>query len=74
MSVSKHDVSSLNPHGLTRIRKAFGLFDFSPSTGYRLIKAGKFPQPIKISAGISANRNSDLMKFSADPANYKSGE
>jgi predicted DNA-binding transcriptional regulator AlpA len=74
MTVSKNDLSSLNPLGFTRTKKAFRLFDFSPSTGYRLIKAGRFPPIIRISAGISASRNSDLIKYAADPANYKSEE
>ena len=74
MTDSKSDVSSLNPLGFTRTKKAFRLFDFSPSTGYRQIKAGNFPKPIRISAGISAIRNSDLIKYAADPANYKSEE
>ena len=72
MTVSKSDLYSLNPIGFTRTRKAFVLFDFSPSTGYRQIKAGNFPKPIRISAGISAIRNSDLIKCAEDPANYKS--
>jgi predicted DNA-binding transcriptional regulator AlpA len=71
---SKSEFSDLNPLGFTRTRKAFRLFDYSPSTGYRLIKAGNFPKPIRISAGISAIRNSDLVKCAADPANYKSEE
>ena len=74
MSVPKSNASSLNPLGFTRVKKAFSIFDFSPSTGYRLIKAGKFPKPIKISDGITANRNSDLIEYSADPTNYKTGE
>ena len=74
MTVSKSEFSDLNPLGFTRTRKAFRLFDYSPSTGYRLIKAGRFPPIIRISAGISASRNSDLIKYAADPANYKSEE
>ena len=74
MTVAQNDLSSLNPLGFTRTKKAFRLFDFSPSTGYRLIKAGRFPPIIRISAGISASRNSDLIKYAADPANYKSEE
>ena len=74
MTVTQSYLSSLNPLGFTRTKKAFRLFDFSPSTGYRLIKAGRFPPIIRISAGISASRNSDLIKYAADPANYKSEE
>ena len=74
MTVIKSDASSLNPLGFTRTRKAFGLFNVSLSTGYRLIKTGKFPKPIKLSPGITVNRNSDLIAYSADPVNYKSGE
>jgi predicted DNA-binding transcriptional regulator AlpA len=68
-----NNLVSLNPYGFTRVKTAFSLFGFSPSTGYRRIKAGTFPKPVKISSGISANRNSELMEFAVDPANYKAG-
>lgn len=71
MLFSNYEMLSLNPNGFTRIQKAFKLFDISPSTGYRRINEGRFPKPIKISIGISANRNSDLLEFAADPVNYK---
>jgi predicted DNA-binding transcriptional regulator AlpA len=74
MTDSKSDVSSLNPLGFTRTREAFDIFKVSPSTGYRLIKDGKFPKSFKISPGISVNRNRDLIKYSADPENYRLGE
>lgn len=74
MTAIKRDFSSLNPIGFTRTRKAFSLFNVSPATGYRLINSGKFPKPIKLSPGISVNRNSDLIAYSSDPVNYKSGE
>lgn len=67
----KYETLSLNPNGFTKTQKAFKLFDMSPSTGYRRINEGRFPKPIKISIGISANRNSDLLEFAADPVNYK---
>ena len=74
MNQSNRDLPSFNPHGFTRTKKAFDLFGFSPSTGYRLIKKGKFPKPIKVSEGVSIIRNCELMKYSADSPNYKAGE
>ncbi len=71
MPFSNYEALSLNPSGFTRTQKAFKLFDISPSTGYRRINEGRFPKPIKISIGISANRNSDLLEFATDPVNYK---
>lgn len=61
----------LNPIGCTRIKYAFSLFGLSPSTGYRRIKDGTFPKPVKVSKGIASIRNSDLLEYSKDPANYK---
>jgi predicted DNA-binding transcriptional regulator AlpA len=74
VKLSNNDFSSLNPHGFTRTSKAFSLFDLSPSTGYRLIKKGKFPKQIKVSEGVSSMRNCDLLKYSADPEKYSAGE
>jgi len=71
---SNSNVSGLNPAGFTRPKEAFELFGFSPSTGYRLIKKGKFPKQIKVSEGVSIMRNCDLLKYSAEAEKYTAGE
>ena len=50
------------------------LVPFSPSTLWRKVKAGEFPQPVKISRHITAWRVSDIQAWATDPAAYRSRE
>jgi len=47
---------------------------FSPSTLWRKVKAGEFPQPVKISSHITAWRVSDIRAWATDPAAYRAPE
>ena len=47
------------------------LVPFSPSTLWRKVKAGEFPQPVKISPHITAWRVSDIQAWAIDPAAYR---
>ena len=47
---------------------------FSPSTLWRKVKAGEFPQPVKISRQITAWRVSDIQAWATDPAAYRARE
>ena len=57
--------------GYTRPKDVQSYFGFSPATYWRKIKNGTFPKPIKLSAGISGNKDSDLDEYEKDPENYK---
>jgi predicted DNA-binding transcriptional regulator AlpA len=50
------------------------LVPFSPSTLWRKVKAGEFPQPVKISSHITAWRVSDIRAWASDPAAYRAPE
>ncbi len=50
-----------------------GLINFSRSTLWRRVADGSFPPPIKLSPGITAWRHSEVLKWAADPAGYRSG-
>lgn len=44
---------------------------FSSSTLWRMVSAGEFPKPIKLSLGITAWRVSDVRRWLADPSGFK---
>jgi len=50
------------------------LVPFSASTLWRKVKAGEFPQPVKISTHITAWRMSDIRAWVTDPAAYRARE
>jgi predicted DNA-binding transcriptional regulator AlpA len=63
-------VQPLPPEGLTRWN---GIKPYSPvsrETFRKLVKAGKAPQPIHLSTGCTAYKNSEVLSWLADPANY----
>lgn len=43
---------------------------FSAATLWRLVNAGKFPQPVKVTDQITAWRSSDVQAWSKNPAGY----
>lgn len=43
---------------------------FSASTLWRLVNAGKFPKPIKVTEQITAWRVSDVREWSINPSGY----
>ena len=71
MSQKELKKSSNVRSGYTRPKIVQSYYGFSPATYWRKIKNGTFPKPIKLSAGISGNKNSDLDEYEKDPENYK---
>jgi len=43
-----------------------GMLPVSPATIWRWVRDGKFPQPFKLSAGVTAWRTADIEQFVAD--------
>lgn len=43
---------------------------FSAATLWRLVKAGRFPRPVKVTPQITAWRCSDIQEWAEDPAGY----
>lgn len=43
---------------------------FSAATLWRLVNAGKFPKPLKVTDQITAWRASDIKEWAKDPASY----
>jgi len=58
--------------GYSRIKAISSKYGISPPTVWRKAnKEGTFPKPVKLSAGITAWRNSDLAEWEKDPLNYR---
>lgn len=68
--IKPENISALST-GFTRPKRVQIYFGFSPATYWRKVKNLTFPKPIKLSAGITANRNSDLAEYEKDPENYR---
>lgn len=48
------------------------LINFSRSTLWRRVADGSFPAPIKLSPGVTAWRQSEVLEWAADPASFRS--
>lgn len=44
-----------------------GIIPFSPATLWRKVKAHQFPEPVKLSAGVTAWRVEDIRAWLASP-------
>jgi prophage regulatory protein len=49
---------------------SWGLIPFSPSTLWRKVRAGEFPAPVKVSAGVTAWRVGELRSWQRSPSNF----
>jgi predicted DNA-binding transcriptional regulator AlpA len=56
--------------GYKRAKAVCAQYPISPASLWRKVKLGTFPKPAKLSAGITAWRNSDLVEWEKDPLNY----
>ena len=59
-----------SPDGFTRVEKVAKRYDTSPKSIWRWTKQGTFPKPYKLSAGVTAWKNSDLADWEKNPMNY----
>lgn len=48
-----------------------GRLPFTPNTGWRYVRQGTFPAPVKLGPGITAWRLSDIEAWEAQQANKK---
>ena len=74
-SVQKGVLNTLPSNAGSFIRQKILLRDYAPfsaATLWRLVSAGKFPRPIKITNQIIAWRLSDVLEWSKNPELYNS--
>ncbi len=67
------DLKALPGNALVRQKDLIELrlIPFSRATLWRLIKAGRFPKPIKISDSVTAWRVTDLNAWLCNPSGYQ---
>jgi predicted DNA-binding transcriptional regulator AlpA len=61
------------PNGVVRMKQLFEakeVIPFSKSTLWRLVAAGKFPQPYKMSKGITVWRIREIREWLKDPVAF----
>lgn len=61
----KSDDLDLPPEGFSRLPEVLRRIPISRTRFYNGIKRGEFPRPVKISANVSAWRNSDILDLIA---------
>jgi predicted DNA-binding transcriptional regulator AlpA len=66
------DVNHL-PEGFSRVEKVAKRYDSSPKTVWRWAKddANSFPKPYKLSAGVTAWKNSELAEWEKSRTNKR---
>jgi prophage regulatory protein len=58
-------------YGYSRIKAITQKYGSSPATIWRKSKEGTFPKPHKLSSGITAWKNCELLEWEKDPMNYR---
>ncbi|MGE6341389.1 helix-turn-helix transcriptional regulator [Psychrobacter sp. NPDC078929] len=53
----------LPPQGLSRAKDILPLLPFGRASLWKFIKTGTFPQPVRITNGITAWRNKDVIEW-----------
>ena len=67
------NIDGLSDNALIRLENlhSFNIVPFSSSTVWRKVRAGDFPAPIKVSAGVTAWRVGDIRAWLAAPATFR---
>lgn len=60
----------MRPDGFTRPADAAAFMGVSVATFWRWVRAGRAPSVSKLSPGVSAVRNCDLLAWAADPEGW----
>lgn len=53
----------LPPQGLSRAKDILPLLPFKRASLWKFVKAGTFPQPVRVTGGITAWRNKDVIAW-----------
>lgn len=53
----------LNPIGMMRAKQVLELVPFGRASLWKFAKNGQFPAPIRVTGGITAWRNADVIKW-----------
>lgn len=56
-------VHELNPIGMMRAKQVLELVPFGRASLWKFAKSGQFPAPIRVTGGITAWRNKDVIQW-----------
>lgn len=56
-------VHDLNPIGMMRAKQVLELVPFGRASLWKFAKSGQFPAPIRVTGGITAWRNADVIEW-----------
>ena len=68
---TQKSIAPLSNHGYSIASTVCERYQVSATFPWRKAREGTFPKPHKLSAGITAWRNEDLLEWEQDPLNYK---
>jgi prophage regulatory protein len=71
MDSKSRNENSEKLQGYKRPKAVCAQYPISPASLWRKVKNGSFPKPVKLSEGITAFKNLDLVEWEKDPLNYK---
>ncbi|WP_201591075.1 helix-turn-helix transcriptional regulator [Psychrobacter fozii] len=56
-------IHDINPIGMMRAKQVLELVPFGRASLWKFAKSGQFPQPIRVTGGITAWRNQDVIDW-----------
>lgn len=56
-------INILPPQGLSRAKDILPLLPFGRASLWKFAKSGQFPQPVRVTGGITAWRNADVIAW-----------
>lgn len=60
---NKDQLNEINPIGMMRAKQVIELVPFGRASLWKFAKDGRFPAPIKVTGGITAWRNADVIAW-----------
>lgn len=64
MTIEKsNQKSEINPIGMMRAKQVLELVPFGRASLWKFAKSGQFPAPIRVTGGITAWRNADVIEW-----------
>lgn len=63
ITTEKNQNHDLNPIGMMRAKQVLELVPFGRASLWKFAKSGQFPAPIRVTGGITAWRNSEVLAW-----------
>ena len=63
ITTEKNQNHDLNPIGMMRAKQVLELVPFGRASLWKFAKSGQFPAPVRVTGGITAWRNADVIAW-----------